>query len=511
MWQLLGFVVVLVGSYFVFRPQKKDEVKKQWEEDIKHKRKNKQNLSWSERYEAQCEEHGWQWIFLVAGGAAVFLCSFRDWTTIIENWPLLRGIEKIGEALFIAAFVSLIFDLGYHKSVFGDHVEHIEEKISTSSRELDTLKLGLENATEAVEQLTNLLGYGEFRKSTLRKFGDCGTRIVSASNYWPIDPNWWFEPDKWTQTDLYIQLWKSLEKSPLLTLPGQIQDDEFLQITFAGNAPWPIAKLGDRPTLNFSHYEFRRFLGVMWRAVIAHRLRRDIREKVRGAMEALYPEENYEQLCEHFSLLPPVGSAEKEKWHDRIWVPLYVAVAPMPVAATIVDNDVWVLFPGSERSDFFQARGYHLTRKIDEDASENEAHRQLADTYIELLNRYLRHSRSAREYVESVFVLTMHFDNVVDENNYLERGPFENDNLNKCLLRLGLKEWAKEEVRLANEKNSQSLNVFEEEQLESAAQAIVYAFRETLWGAGEFGDSYARGEWIDKNTRTFGHLMEDLF
>jgi hypothetical protein len=111
----------------------------------------RKNVKFTSRLLFTIDKHNIQMLCLLLGASLMIWCSFTGWQEYVFHYPNLILIEKIGEAFFIAALVSLIFDVAYHASVFGKSVDKIED---------------------ALEVLSNQLGYHPYRNDTLEAYKD---------------------------------------------------------------------------------------------------------------------------------------------------------------------------------------------------------------------------------------------------------------------------------------------------------------------------------------------------
>lgn len=451
-----------------------------------------------------------QYGFLFLTLVGTFIISQVEKEALSEG--ILHGVEfwsKLNEAILIAMVVSLIFDLGYHAEVFGDPVEQIEERVHQAdnhvrtlgqhvnqltvgidnsdkhlerlgvhinqltngidnSRQqvqrlgshIDQLTTGIDNSGQHVnelgkyvEQLKDLMGasYDLFESTTISKFERAGKRILSASNFWRIPKAWWLAHTEWETLEIAKNLTAALKAGyGKLSARGYLS----LEIKFMGNAPTPRILAKGSVGEIFDEVDFEKFLGVMWYCVVAH--------EVRVAVRKWAKTEGQEVLGNR-----PV----------RHEVPLVVLVAPTPFSAMVIDDVVWNVVSLDSTTQSKTALAIELTKNM-----KGPEAIKLADIYSELLNRYARYTRSAREYVESVLMLTLQLHMQIKYESKIkalfelegEQIPFD-----EMLDRLGGKTWLKqfEEPGQAPKHREAIKHLFYKffESLESAAQFRLLA------------------------------------
>jgi len=329
----------------------------------------------------------------------------------------------LGTGAVVAAFAVIFFDTFLHKNMIGKPLDHIDkeiekaetaiarinetitlanvaiggigETISSASQNIVHLTSNVETAARQVEELSNIFGYSELRKKILEAYRNADQRIISVSDYWPIDDAWWEKrlqdpsegwwrgSDTWENCELYS------------SLAGSTPSEG---ITFVGTMPWP--DYNKSTSFVLEPFDFERLLGLVWRLNVAHCLR------------------NREQ--------------ELERRTEKI----RVVIANIPVKATIANNMVFVILPRDERS--INSRGTQLTGlQTGEEYTVEVRDREqgIADAYADLVLTYVRQARSSREYINSILCLAEMVNDSIDKNQRVST------NLEKCLDTLGMKEW----------------------------------------------------------------------
>jgi hypothetical protein len=309
---------------------------------------------------------------------------------------------------------------------------------------------------------------------------------------------------------------------------------EYPTILFAGDVPWPdihiipyreprdkavpaipipINHYYDQYDLSFQPYDFRRFLGVIWRLTVAHKIRAKFRQRIAGKVDS--------------ALATLKVSTENRKpfdmkgWELDVSVPVKTLVAPIPMMSTIVDDRVWVLFPGEEKGDVYQSRGYYLTQTEDSDHKVERYYSDLADTYEELFQRYIRHAHSAREYIESILILASQFIDGLDSSSPLIlRNIIINDRVDiltmydsfyyKILDLLGLRKWSSWEKRLISQPDIQDLGIESIVELETCAVLLLSEYLQILTSANNFRYKTNNQLIRDQYGFTYHDLYEDV-
>ncbi len=376
--------------------------------------------------------YGFQLLILAWGGYCLGEYLLTDWL----------AFRELAVALLIASIVSLIFDVQYHKRAFGDFVKKIEVNVAklssivgstpiqdTTQLHQDTqlsmpssvtllnmvsqlngnvsdlrqlvggtptgslplsamvtdLKGTASNLSQQVESLTRqvetsnrILGYLHYRQAVQNAYAGANNRIISISDYWAVDEEWWAGGD-WKATHFY----QTLLRSNAVTNRS----------IFAGRVPWPDYHAGQEnipESARFTVLDFEKFIGVAWRLVLAHYIRDEKRLRAKDTVR--------------------------------------VVVGSVPVPATVVDNDVFVFLQNPEnRTDVRASRG---TIVAEDDPT-------TADAYDELICSYLPHVRSAREYIQAILHHAVLCNSDLNLNS-----PIAEANLALCLDSMGLEEWA---------------------------------------------------------------------
>jgi len=350
-------------------------------------------------------------------------------------------IGEVGIALIIAATLSVMYEVQHREGAFGKPVRDIRELTANLGKQVEGIGKLTENLDEQVshaigepirriEKLTQKLdlqieetnrisGYLNYRRAIQNAYGLAQQRILSASDFWIVDNEWW-KYGEWDACPLYCNLKVCLQRS--LQPGGQTG----FTITFAGDVPWPDN------TGAFSEPDFERFIGCVWRLVIAHKLRQE------------------------FAL------TRKDT--------IRVVVATVPVPATIVDNEVFIFLQRLERTADSNAPIDEKCKTRTPDPLEGATGTKIvgsedknsADAYEVMMLSYLRHVRSAREYVEAVLyfaslmsripsdLVTTETDDVGETKRVVNEAT-----VRKCLEGLGLmdwQEWKTEKDHISREK-----------------------------------------------------------
>ena len=324
---------------------------------------------------------------------------------------LSEFLVHLGTGAIVSALAVILFDSFFHKNMIGDPLKGIKQEITDADSEIKKININIKEANTdinkitsnvgslvfQIEELSSIIGYSQLRKQILNSYEAATHRIISVSDYWPIDtswwdariqnepPDWWKSPEAWTTCELYL----SLNRQPF---PRE-------GITFVGTMPWPA--YDNRDSLELTPFDFDRLLGLVWRLNVVHCLRQS-----------------------------------KFTGHERRNEKIRIVIADIPVKATIVDNTVFVILPREENLESW--RGTQLTgmrsaiRPLD-DTQNRE--REVADAYADLVLNYICHARSAREYINSILCLAELHNLHIDKNQKVR--PF----LQECLTTLGLSKW----------------------------------------------------------------------
>ena len=250
----------------------------------------------------------------------------------------------------------------------------------------DTAKLTEDTAKliTQTETLLNLWGFTEYRAKLQEAYKTETDRILSVADYWSIDDEWWLLSNlEWEKCPLYMNLMSGRSPS---------------QTVFVGRMPWPKCSEDDKDdTIQLTPPEFQRIIGLTWRLVIASKVRKARNEQGQGKVRVL------------------VGS--------------------VPVAATVVGNDVFTLLVSE--ADETASRGTKIT-------GHDTLQKEPADAYERMIRRYLRHARSGREYVISLLRLS-----AIASPSRWDTSPGTDGepdrvlkSLGDCLKTLGMEEWA---------------------------------------------------------------------
>jgi hypothetical protein len=436
--------------------------------------------------------HSFQLLWLFCGAMPYFFFHWGDLYELLEQAKNLEVLVKLSEATMIAAFVSLVFDVAYHESAFGGEVEKLRESFQTNQLSLDESTKTVNTLDNAVKELARFLAYDSFRKEVLKEYGGAQFRIISIADNWSIDKNWWDAPKDWENTDLYRELIKAY---------GQVDACKVntLEVIFAGDVPKPIYTKTPRgekaaekrqEVYTFNEKDFLLFLGVMWRVVIAHKVRHAIRKK-----------------------------------HNipGTYIPLKVLFDRVPLSMTIVDNSVWLVLPDQDKTDSDSFRAFHYTKNENDNADnpENAAWTvEIADTFVLMARRFLREARSAREYLQATLLTAalcnqepnletsiFKIDRPETEEVILSNHKPESDNTTRqaerlfdplwqSMLTLGYKKWETDFAAKSPHKDK--------EKLEEAVYHLMNAFRDSLETSVSFREK--SGE----KSITFRDLMKDL-
>lgn len=333
--------------------------------------------------------------------------------------PVPQIFREIGLGFFIAAVVSVMFEVQHRVRSFVKPVEEINALISNLNKLIggenekdnaSTLSSLVSTLSVEVKDANKISGYLNYRSQIQVAYSVANRRIISITNAWLIDKQYW-DQGEWNDCPLSINLSVAFEKLK----PSKVGCSQ-LRIVYAGNVVWPqTVRPDEQAVLNgqFDPIDFERFLGVVWRLVIAHKLR-----------------QKYEL-------------SHKDT--------IRVLVASVPIEATVVDDDVFILLPDpSKQNEIELARGTKVA----------QGNNQLADVYEQMIRGYLRHSRSAREYVEAVLYLGAMYG----DTNLFTSFKQKNTTL-ECLRTLGLDAWVE-----SRKKNHSTLNY------EAHAIKIIEAF-----------------------------------
>jgi hypothetical protein len=322
----------------------------------------------------------------------------KSFIVAVAGWqePYPEVVQEAGMALIVAGIISAIYEVEHREGTFAKPVRQIK---------LLTERLDLQ-----VQEANRISGYLNYRNAIQEAYGKATKRIVSISDYWIVDRVWW-DQGAWTECPLYVNLelcFKNMTSS----------DKEEMRVVFAGDVPWP------RENGSFDEPDFERFLGVIWRLVIAYKLR--------------------------------------DQFHLRNKDTIRVVVATVPVPATIVDNEVYIFlqrFPNPEQA---REQGGASTpstlKKGPPDPLEGATGTKIAggtdektaEAYDAMICSYLRHVRSAREYVEAALYysalrsvpLTCELVRSVGQPlNQPAQFHVSHANVKACLVGLGMTEW----------------------------------------------------------------------
>ena len=355
--------------------------------------------------------------------------------------------KSVGEAIFIASLVSVVFDTIYHKDLIDEPIEKVTilvKDIKSASAKLQT------EVVDKFESLLSVLGYEKFRQESLNAYGKATRRIISISDYWTIDPEWWENGD-WDASTLTAVLQKSLSLQYKANNEALgLNTDEYNEAHFKSEdylsrgIPIEIIFAGNVPSLNadgqFGELDFRRFLGIAWRIVIAHNVRADWKKRMGISASDPAP----------------------------IYVPIRINLTAIPVSISIVDDDVFILHKGNfENVDVYETYGSRIRFPKGEEGKRN------ADAYVSLYRRYATQTFSAREYVEATLFTSYLMNTELDVDHTLSE-----ENLKKSLKTLGLDNWTQKEWKVLEYLNPETTKTEEAQRkvLEERALGIMLRF-----------------------------------
>ena len=311
------------------------------------------------------------------------------------RWQILH---ELGLAFIVAGIVSLIFDIAYHEESFSSPVHSIMERIRLANDELkivdtsigtvnqsikglnesvekfDTLQKNVETVLEKhsalFEENSRIVGFVDYRLKVQDAFSLARHRIVSVADYWAIDEKWWkdikIESDlkdqrnfdrAWEACNLYKALVNAVDGSYRIDNLGNPRFD-LQEIIFTGSVPEfsNLPSGSSRSTTdtvvklihNNNGKDFQRFLGVAWRWVVGHKIRKYIRD------------------CERYKGLENSIKVE-------------IVVSHCPVSITVVDDRVFTLIVRKENF-ATESLGTEITTEITtrEDQDPPETTRKIA-------------------------------------------------------------------------------------------------------------------------------------
>lgn len=309
--------------------------------------------------------------------------------------------QEVGFALFVAALVSGVFDIIYHDRIIGKPLKSLNEQI---------------------DDLNNIVGYKEHRDKILEGFTKANNRIISVSDNWVIDSEWWKDHTKLSTSNLYRAL-TSIECRAR-------------SIVFAGKMPWPEFDVMNNKLTPLEPSDFHKVLGIAWRYIIASEVRRHRRAS-----------NNHE-------------------------LDIRIVYAEIPISATVIDNSIYFLVTNAPN--VWKMRGTQLTGRYNASAPQSQEI-ATADAFQDLLERYVSHSRSAREYLESLFYLISLAHDDLNESSTVGK-----ENIERCLDLLGLEKWTEGGSEYCAPSKSDEYQLLTPGKLRECAIYIVTKFFERL-------------------------------
>jgi hypothetical protein len=297
--------------------------------------------------------------------------------------------------------------------------------------------------------LTDVLGHTAYQERVYAAYSRAKTRIISVISYWPIDDDYWrFTDEKKVGVDLTEDQWKTCRLYAKLShcIDEAIKDDRssLKEILFTGSLRGPTWTSGKNvifspdPFIKLNEVNFDRFIGLVWRLNVAHKLRLKLREAVTA-----YP--------------------DKKERLNEIAGNIRVVVAAVPISVSVVDNEVFILLRSptmKERKIYGTVLTGHTNPTSLTEEESKVADEELADTYADFIHRHTRrYVRSGREYVEAIIRSAVIASNNLEDSAHiivptakLETGEVTecmviSDKVRGCLMELGVKEWARSKAR----------------------------------------------------------------
>jgi hypothetical protein len=110
-----------------------------------------------------------RWVVLLTGLALVLVGHYYKPYYGTESLPTIVFTEiliDVGIGFFVAAVVSVMFDVWYHRTLFGEPIEEIDNKVKGLNSTVSNMTLTINNITTAVDNMTEtVVGFTPVLKS----------------------------------------------------------------------------------------------------------------------------------------------------------------------------------------------------------------------------------------------------------------------------------------------------------------------------------------------------------